>query len=57
MSLCCLNFSSKPSDFTQSFDFFYAANDRIQGLAVLQQPTWLNQESKFERLNFGKPRW
>jgi hypothetical protein len=32
-------------------------NDRIQGLAFLQQPTWINQESKFERLNSGKPLW
>jgi len=32
-------------------------NDRIQGLAIFQQPTWINQESEIERLNSGKPRW
>jgi len=35
--------------------FWY--NDRIQGLAILQQPTWINQESKFEGQDFEKPRW
>jgi hypothetical protein len=24
---------------------FLKYNDRIQGLAILQQPTWMNQES------------
>jgi len=37
--------------------YYYFSNDRIQGLAILQQPTWINQESKIERLNFDKPRW
>jgi hypothetical protein len=35
---------------------FFTHNDRIQGLAILQQPTWINRESEFKRLNFGKPR-
>jgi hypothetical protein len=37
--------------------FSILSNDRIQGLAILQQPTLINQESEFERLNPGKPRW
>jgi hypothetical protein len=32
-------------------------NDRIQGLAILQQPSSINQKSKFEKLNFGRPQW
>lgn len=32
-------------------------NDRIQGLASLQQPIWKNQENKFEKLNSEKPHW
>ena len=55
----CDNWPSTPNQF---FDFinlfqFPNQNDRIQGLADLQQPTWINQEGKFERLNFDKPRW
>ncbi len=28
-------------------------NDRIQGLAILQQPTWINQESRIQGLASG----
>jgi hypothetical protein len=52
-----LNPSKLSSRYFRFIISFVAPNDRIQGLAVLQQPTWINQESKFERLNFGKPRW
>jgi hypothetical protein len=38
-------------------NFFSNSNDRIQGLAGLQQPSWTNQESNNEILNFGKPLW
>jgi hypothetical protein len=30
------------------FEHFFKPNDRIQGLAILQQPTWVNPKSNLK---------